>query len=191
VPEFVNPKYADADKIKFKSATRLECMMQDLPALMGPEHKVVSHRACLLPAARLPPPRRAPASSPPLRRLSTRRAHREMLCCADTMLRGALRGVGCRWRVAVTGRRAAAGGLHTTGALDLFFTRQKQPGRRRCQGRRGSASRARLPTPPRHVAHSPHAACGGRRGPRTPHMTHAAGGEGRRIFCIQPWMRAL
>jgi UDP-sugar pyrophosphorylase len=28
VPEFVNPKYADAAKTKFKSPTRLECMMQ-------------------------------------------------------------------------------------------------------------------------------------------------------------------
>jgi len=33
VPEFVNPKYADADKTKFKSPTRLECMMQDLPRM--------------------------------------------------------------------------------------------------------------------------------------------------------------
>ena len=28
VPEFVNPKYADAAKNKFKKPTRLECMMQ-------------------------------------------------------------------------------------------------------------------------------------------------------------------
>ena len=33
VPEFVNPKYADAEKTKFKSPTRLECMMQDFPRL--------------------------------------------------------------------------------------------------------------------------------------------------------------
>ena len=33
VPEFVNPKYADATKTKFKSPTRLECMMQDFPRL--------------------------------------------------------------------------------------------------------------------------------------------------------------
>ena len=31
VPEFVNPKYADAAKNKFKKPTRLECMMQDHP----------------------------------------------------------------------------------------------------------------------------------------------------------------
>ena len=40
MPEFVNPKYADASKTTFKSATRLECMMQDLPAMMSPDHKV-------------------------------------------------------------------------------------------------------------------------------------------------------
>ncbi|CAK0907498.1 unnamed protein product, partial [Prorocentrum cordatum] len=28
VPEFVNPKWADAEKSKFKKPTRLECMMQ-------------------------------------------------------------------------------------------------------------------------------------------------------------------
>ncbi|CAE7637135.1 USP [Symbiodinium sp. CCMP2456] len=33
VPEFVNPKWADAEKSKFKSPTRLECMMQDFPRL--------------------------------------------------------------------------------------------------------------------------------------------------------------
>jgi UDP-sugar pyrophosphorylase len=32
-PEFVNPKYADESKTKFKSATRVECMMQDFPKL--------------------------------------------------------------------------------------------------------------------------------------------------------------
>lgn len=31
VPEFVNPKYADAEKTRFKKPTRLECMMQDFP----------------------------------------------------------------------------------------------------------------------------------------------------------------
>ena len=30
MPEFVNPKYADSSKSKFKSPTRLECMMQAL-----------------------------------------------------------------------------------------------------------------------------------------------------------------
>ena len=28
MPEFVNPKYADAAKMAFKKPTRLECMMQ-------------------------------------------------------------------------------------------------------------------------------------------------------------------
>ena len=28
MPEFVNPKYADATRLKFKKPTRLECMMQ-------------------------------------------------------------------------------------------------------------------------------------------------------------------
>jgi UDP-sugar pyrophosphorylase len=40
VPEFVNPKWADAEKTKFKSPTRLECMMQDFPRLCGPDDKV-------------------------------------------------------------------------------------------------------------------------------------------------------
>lgn len=40
VPEFVNPKYADSSKTKFQKPTRLECMMQDLPKLLGPEVKV-------------------------------------------------------------------------------------------------------------------------------------------------------
>ena len=31
VPEFVNPKYADAARETFKSPTRLECMMQASP----------------------------------------------------------------------------------------------------------------------------------------------------------------
>ncbi len=34
VPEFVNPKYADAAKTTFKKPTRLECMMQELPRLL-------------------------------------------------------------------------------------------------------------------------------------------------------------
>jgi UDP-sugar pyrophosphorylase len=33
VPEFINPKYTDASRTAFKSATRLECMMQDYPRL--------------------------------------------------------------------------------------------------------------------------------------------------------------
>jgi len=40
VPEFVNPKYADDQKTKFKKPTRLECMMQDHPRSVGPEAKV-------------------------------------------------------------------------------------------------------------------------------------------------------
>jgi len=40
VPEFVNPKWADAAKSKFKSPTRLECMMQDYPRLCTAADKV-------------------------------------------------------------------------------------------------------------------------------------------------------
>ncbi|CAE7238007.1 USP, partial [Symbiodinium natans] len=40
VPEFVNPKWADAEKSKFKSPTRLECMMQDFPRLCTKDDKV-------------------------------------------------------------------------------------------------------------------------------------------------------
>jgi len=34
VPEFVNPKYADASRTKFKKPTRVECMMQEYPKLI-------------------------------------------------------------------------------------------------------------------------------------------------------------
>ena len=34
IPEFVNPKYTDETRIKFKSQTRLESLMQDLPKLL-------------------------------------------------------------------------------------------------------------------------------------------------------------
>jgi len=37
VTEFVNPKYADESRMKFKKATRLECMMQDFPKLLQKE----------------------------------------------------------------------------------------------------------------------------------------------------------
>ena len=40
IPEFVNPKYADESKTKFKSPTRLECLMQDLPKLLTDGEKV-------------------------------------------------------------------------------------------------------------------------------------------------------
>lgn len=40
IPEFVNPKYADQEKTQFKKPTRLECMMQDYPKLLGSEAKV-------------------------------------------------------------------------------------------------------------------------------------------------------
>lgn len=40
VPEFVNPKYADASKTKFKKPTRLECMMQDFPRTLSKEDRV-------------------------------------------------------------------------------------------------------------------------------------------------------
>ena len=38
VPEFVNPKYTDATRTSFRSATRLECMMQDYPRLAQGAH---------------------------------------------------------------------------------------------------------------------------------------------------------
>ena len=40
IPEFVNPKYTDETRVKFKSPTRLECLMQDLPKLLKNEEKV-------------------------------------------------------------------------------------------------------------------------------------------------------
>lgn len=40
IPEFVNPKYKDSNRDVFKSATRLECMMQDFPKLLDKEAKV-------------------------------------------------------------------------------------------------------------------------------------------------------
>ena len=40
MPEFVNPKYADEAKEKFKKPTRLECMMQDYPKLLPQGSKV-------------------------------------------------------------------------------------------------------------------------------------------------------
>eukprot|EP01057_Protomagalhaensia_wolfi_P004698 Protomagalhaensia_wolfi_Nauph_80__4697@NODE_486_length_2443_cov_408_004576_g366_i0_p1_GENE_NODE_486_length_2443_cov_408_004576_g366_i0NODE_486_length_2443_cov_408_004576_g366_i0_p1_ORF_typecomplete_len592_score163_80UDPGP/PF01704_18/1_4e70_NODE_486_length_2443_cov_408_004576_g366_i0441777 len=40
VPEFVNPKYADSTKTKFKSATRVECMMQEFAQLWKPGQQV-------------------------------------------------------------------------------------------------------------------------------------------------------
>ena len=35
IPEFVNPKYADEARNKFKAPTRLECMMQEYPKLLS------------------------------------------------------------------------------------------------------------------------------------------------------------
>uniref|UniRef100_A0A7S4B5V2 Uncharacterized protein n=2 Tax=Chrysotila carterae TaxID=13221 RepID=A0A7S4B5V2_CHRCT len=40
MPEFVNPKYVDASRSSFKSPTRLECMMQDLPWLLPADANV-------------------------------------------------------------------------------------------------------------------------------------------------------
>ena len=40
ISEFINPKYADATKTKFKAATRLECMMQDYPKLLPSADRV-------------------------------------------------------------------------------------------------------------------------------------------------------
>ena len=35
MPDFVNPKYSDAEKTIFKKPTRLECMMQDFPTVLN------------------------------------------------------------------------------------------------------------------------------------------------------------
>lgn len=40
IAEFVNPKYKDSSKTEFKSATRLECMMQDFPKALPSEATV-------------------------------------------------------------------------------------------------------------------------------------------------------
>jgi len=40
VPEFVNPKWADTEKSKFKSPTRLESLMQDFPRLCKKEDQL-------------------------------------------------------------------------------------------------------------------------------------------------------
>ena len=40
IAEFVNPKYTDSSKTSFKSATRLECMMQDYPLALPSSAKV-------------------------------------------------------------------------------------------------------------------------------------------------------
>lgn len=40
IPEFVNPKYADATKTKFASTARLECLMQDFCQLLDSPDRV-------------------------------------------------------------------------------------------------------------------------------------------------------
>ena len=40
IAEFVNPKYKDSTKTAFKSATRLECMMQDFPKALPPDASI-------------------------------------------------------------------------------------------------------------------------------------------------------
>ena len=55
MPEFVNPKYKDAEKTIFKKPTRLECMMQDFPTtLEGAKTKrvgftILASEICFLP----------------------------------------------------------------------------------------------------------------------------------------------
>lgn len=44
VPEFVNPKWANSEKTKLKSSTRLESMMQDFPRLCQPGDWVLLRR---------------------------------------------------------------------------------------------------------------------------------------------------
>jgi len=40
IAEFINPKYEDTTKTKFKTPTRLECMMQDYPKLLKTNDRV-------------------------------------------------------------------------------------------------------------------------------------------------------
>merc|ERR1711976_239687 len=40
IAEFVNPKYADSTRTKFKKSTRLECMMQDYPKSLPSDAEV-------------------------------------------------------------------------------------------------------------------------------------------------------
>ena len=35
VPEFINPKYLNSERQRFKSPSRIESMMQDYPKLLG------------------------------------------------------------------------------------------------------------------------------------------------------------
>lgn len=46
MPEFVNPKYKDAAKTVFDKPTRLECMMQDYPKLLGSDEVRVGFTQC-------------------------------------------------------------------------------------------------------------------------------------------------
>jgi UDP-sugar pyrophosphorylase len=39
MPDFVNPKYKDAEKTMFKKPTRLECMMQDFPTVLNADEE--------------------------------------------------------------------------------------------------------------------------------------------------------
>jgi len=50
MPEFVNPKYTDGTRTKFKSPTRLECMMQVNAASCFSEY-LLSASECLLSAS--------------------------------------------------------------------------------------------------------------------------------------------
>ena len=58
VPEFINPKYADAECTVFQTPARLECMMQDLPRVMSPKARVgycsLPRWACFSPVKRDP-----------------------------------------------------------------------------------------------------------------------------------------
>lgn len=40
MPEFINPKYTDASRSAFAKPSRIECMMQDYPRLLGAEARV-------------------------------------------------------------------------------------------------------------------------------------------------------
>lgn len=69
--EFVNPKYKDKEKTAFTKPTRIECMMQDYPRLLGPQARVgftqLDRWICFSPVKNnaVDAAKKAAASSPP------------------------------------------------------------------------------------------------------------------------------
>lgn len=138
-------------QVIFKSPTRLECMMQDLPGLM-PAHLKVAHpipMPCQPHIRHLRLPRRPP------RPLICRVACPALAPRLPHMRRGGLAPHDPRPSTCLNclnlpnphthlappdarrcgSTRTRAGGLHRGRALALFLGRQEQPRRRSCQGR--------------------------------------------------------